>query len=86
MGFFPWASAARQQWVHNYKPAILFRDQGRFLRLDVNQRLAALKAWNNPVWWPIVLLVAAAVLLVWLARRQLRKRERMNARGELLPS
>jgi membrane protein implicated in regulation of membrane protease activity len=72
--------------VHNYKPAILFRDQGRFLRLDVNQRLAALKAWNNPVWWPIVLLVAAAVLLVWLARRQLRKRERMNARGELLPS
>ncbi|HZF80912.1 MAG TPA: ABC transporter substrate-binding protein, partial [Rubrivivax sp.] len=86
MGFFPWASAARQQWVHNYKPAILFRDQGRFLRLDVNQRLAALKAWNDPVWWPMLLLVAMAVLLVWLARRQLRKRERMNARGELLPS
>ncbi|HLL18129.1 MAG TPA: ABC transporter substrate-binding protein [Rubrivivax sp.] len=86
MGFFPWASAARHKWVHNYKPAILIRDQGRFLRLDVNERLAALKAWNNPVWWPILLLVAAAMLLVGLARRQLRKRERMNARGELLPS
>lgn len=84
MGFFPWASAARQQWVHNYKPAILFRDQGRFLRVDVNQRVAALKAWNKPVWWPLLLLVAVAALLVWVARRQLRARERTNARGEVL--
>ena len=38
-GFFPYASAAAQQWVHNYKPAILVRDPGRYLRLDVPQRL-----------------------------------------------
>lgn len=86
MGFFPWASAARQQWVYNYKPAILFRDQGRFLRVDVNQRVAALKGWNKPVWWPIGLLAGVVLFLIWGARRQLKKRERMNARGELLPS
>ena len=84
MGFFPYASAAAQQWVHNYKPAILFRDHGRFLRIDINQRLASLAAWNKPVWWPLALLGAIAVLLVWVARRQLHKRERMNARGEVL--
>ncbi len=86
MGFFPYASAAAQQWVHNYKPAILIRDHGRFLRVDVNQRLAALKAWNKPVWWPLLLLGALVLLLVWIARRQLNKRERMNARGEVLVS
>ena len=84
MGFFPYASAAAQQWLHNFKPAILVRDQGRYLRLDVPQRVARLSDWNKPVWWPLLLLGAAAAALVWLARRQLRKRERTNARGEVL--
>ncbi len=84
MGFFPYSSAAAQEWVHNFKPAVLIRDHGRYLRLDVPQRVAALKAWNRPVWWPIGLLAAVAALLVWLARRNLRRRERTNARGEVL--
>ncbi len=84
MGFFPYASAATQGWVHNYKPAVLFRDHARFLRLDVNERLAKQHAWNKPVWWPIVLLVAVLAALLLLGRRQLRLRERTNARGEVL--
>ncbi len=84
MGFFPYASAATQQWVHNYKPAILVRDQGRYLRLDVPRRLAAHATWNRPVWWPLLLMAAAALALVWVARRHFRRRERTNARGEVL--
>jgi ABC-type transport system substrate-binding protein len=84
MGFYPYASAAAQQWVHNFKPAILVRDHGRYLRLDVNQRLARLQEWNRPVWWPLLLIAAGAVAVFWLARRQLRQRERTNARGEVL--
>jgi ABC-type transport system substrate-binding protein len=84
MGFFPYASAAAQQWVHNYKPAILIRDHGRYLRLDVQQRVASHAAWNRPVWWPLGLMLALALALVWIARRHFRKRERTNARGEVL--
>jgi ABC-type transport system substrate-binding protein len=84
MGFYPYASAAAQQWVHNFKPAILIRDHGRYLRLDVPQRLAALSAWNHPVWWPALLLLGAAGALFWIGRRQLKLRERTNARGEVL--
>jgi ABC-type transport system substrate-binding protein len=84
MGFFPYASAAAQQWVHNYKPAIIIRDQGRYLRVDSAQRAAALSRWNGAVWWPLGFGVAAALALVWVARRQLRRRERTNARGEVL--
>ena len=84
MGFFPHASAAAQQWVHNYKPAILVRDHGRFLRLDVPQRVAAHGAWNKPHWWPLLLLLAAVVGLWWMGRRTLRRRERTTGRGEVL--
>ena len=84
MGFFPYASAAAQQWVHNYKPAVLVRDQGRYLRVDVPRRLAAHEAWNRPVWWPLLLIGALVLALVWVARNHFRKRERTNARGEVL--
>ena len=84
MGFFPYASAAAQQWVHNFKPAILIRDHGRYLRLDVQQRLASHKAWNQPVWWPLLLIGALVLALIWIARNHFRKRERTNARGEVL--
>ena len=84
MGFFPYSSAAVQQGVHNSKPAILLRDQGRYLRVDVPTRVAKLKEWNHPVWWPLTLIAALALALVLIARRSLRRRERMNARGEEL--
>ena len=84
MGFYPYASASAQQWVHNFKPAILIRDHGRYLRLDVKQRLASLAAWNHPVWWPLGLIALLVAALVWVARRHFKLRERTNARGEVL--
>jgi ABC-type transport system substrate-binding protein len=84
MGFFPHASAARQRWVHNYKPAILVRDHGRFLRLDVADRVASQAAWNRPVWWPLVALLAVAAAVLVVGRRTLRRRERTTGRGEVL--
>jgi ABC-type transport system substrate-binding protein len=86
MGFFPFASAATQSWVFNTKPAILVRDHGRYLKLDIAKRQASLAAWNRPVWWPLVLLLAVVVAAWLYIRGALRRRERMNARGELLPT
>jgi ABC-type transport system substrate-binding protein len=84
LGYFPYATGAGQKWVHNYIPPVMLRDHGRYLRLDVPARVAAHAAWNRPVWWPLILLVLLAAALVWVARSQLRKRERTNARGEVL--
>jgi len=86
MGFFPYASTAMQGWVSNSKPAILIRDHGRYLRLDVPKRVASLDEWNKPVWWPLPVLAALAVAAWLYVRSILRRRERMNARGELLPT
>ncbi|MDE2453141.1 MAG: ABC transporter substrate-binding protein [Burkholderiales bacterium] len=84
MGFFPYTSAAVQHWVHNSKPAVLVRDQGRYLRLDVAERVARVKAWDRPQWWPLGLMAGAALALAWGLRRSLRRRERTNARGQVL--
>jgi len=83
-GFYPYSSVAKQRWVHNMKGAILIRDHGRYLRLDVDDRVASLAAWNKPTWWPLALIAALAVALLLLARRSLGRRERTTARGEVL--
>jgi type VI protein secretion system component VasF len=46
--------------------------------------VAAQRAWNRPVWWPLALLVVAALVVAWYAWLHLRRRERVNGRGELL--
>jgi len=84
MGFFPYASGASQQWVHNYKPTIMIRDQGRYLRLDARERAAALAVWNRPLWWPLLLLAAAVLALVAYGVGNWRRRERTNARGQVI--
>lgn len=83
-GFYPYASSAVQSWVKNSKPAILIRDQGRYLRLDRAKREAELAAWNHPIWWPLLLIGGALLAVVLVARASLRRRERTNARGEVL--
>jgi len=86
MGFYPWASLAVQSWVQNTKPAILIRDHGRYLRLDTEARVAKLAQWNKPVWWPVAAIAALIGAIVFYTRQHLRRRERLNARGELLPA
>ena len=86
MGFFPYASQAVQSWVYNTKPAILIRDHGRYLRLDAAQRAAKLAQWNRPVWWPLAALGVLGVLGLLYLRGVLSRRERMNARGEIMPT
>ena len=43
-----------------------------------------LAEWNRPVWWPMVLLGVALLTLVAVGWRSLKRRERTNARGEVL--
>ncbi len=83
-GFYPYASVAVHDWIANSKPAILIRDHGRYLRLDAGRRVAKVAEWNRPVWWPMALIVLAVLALVWGTRHSMRKRDRMNARGEVL--
>jgi ABC-type transport system substrate-binding protein len=78
-GYFPWGGLAFQQWVHNGKPSILIRDMAKYYRVDPAVRVAKQAEWNKPTWWPIVLLAALVLLLVWIARRGYQARQRETA-------
>lgn len=83
-GFFPYSSAAVQHWVHNSKPSLMTRDQGRYLRLDRAERVQRQAQWNRPVWWPLLMGLAMLALLIGVALRSYRRRERVDARGRVL--
>jgi ABC-type transport system substrate-binding protein len=79
-GYFPYAGLAFQPWVFNGKPTIVARDLAKYYRLDTAMRAQKQAEWNKPVWWPVLLLVAALLALVAVARRGYKQRERMTAK------
>ncbi|MBS0445594.1 MAG: ABC transporter substrate-binding protein [Proteobacteria bacterium] len=83
-GYFPYSSAAMQHWLYNARPTVLIRDPGRYYKIKPDERVASQKAWNQQIWWPLVVGVLLIVAILLGAVRSLRKRERTNARGEVL--
>ena len=83
-GWFPFASGAYQPWVYNGKPSILVRDMAKYYRIDPVLRAQKQAEWNKPAWWPPVLIVLALLAVAWAGRRTFQRRERLNARGEVL--
>jgi ABC-type transport system substrate-binding protein len=83
-GYFPYASGAFQPWVKNGKPSILVKDMARYYRIDTAERERLQASWNAPVWWPVIVGLLALVAAVMVAVRSFRRRERTNARGEVI--
>jgi ABC-type transport system substrate-binding protein len=78
-GYFPYASGAYHHWVHNGVPSIMVRDPARYMRLDTAERVDTLRAWNKPIYWPLLLLIVLIAAMAWGARRIIRARERETA-------
>jgi hypothetical protein len=83
-GIFPGSTAVQQAWVGNGKPSIIIKDTAKFVRIDVEQRTAALAQWNRPRTWPLALVPLALLLIGWPAWRLWRQRELRNARGAVV--
>ncbi|MEX8519763.1 MAG: ABC transporter substrate-binding protein [Leptothrix sp. (in: b-proteobacteria)] len=79
-GYYPYSGGAYQHWLHNTKPSIVVRDQAKYFRVDVPDRVARQQAWNAPRYWPLLLLGVAAFWLFWLTRRSWRRHEQTTAR------
>jgi ABC-type transport system substrate-binding protein len=83
-GLFPGATGVFQPWVHNAKPSLILKDQAKFLRIDTQLRAAKIADWNQPRPWPVLVFVLVAALVVWPAWKLWQRRERANARGQLV--
>ncbi|MBV5299355.1 MAG: ABC transporter substrate-binding protein [Rhodoferax sp.] len=89
-GFFPTSAAAYHQWIYNGKPTQIVRNHIGYLRLDPALRAKKIAQWNQPVWWPmplILLLLIVAVVPAWAAwrRREQETAARTLAHKESMP-
>jgi ABC-type transport system substrate-binding protein len=82
----PWIFAFYQKsfglthgWVKNVKPNLMANNTLKYRRIDPALRKARREAWNQPVLWPIVLLIAALVAVIAPAAIAWRRHERKTA-------
>ena len=78
-GYNPYAGSVHHQWVGNVKPGPLVLDRLMYMKVDPTLRAAKIAQWNNPIWWPVSLIVLALIAAVIPAFRTWKRRERENA-------
>lgn len=66
-------------WLKNRKPGLIVRNTMKYQRVDVAQREQLRAQWNRPMVWPLGLLAALLVLIVWPAFRRYRAHETATA-------
>lgn len=72
-GFYPKNFTLYHAWLSNVKPNLMATGTLKYLRLDPDLRATARKLWNQPIWWPLGLLLlglVAACLPAWLEYRR----------------
>ena len=79
-GIHPKQYSLVHSWLFNDKPNNMARNNIKYLRLDPQKRAALRAEWNQPVLWPLGLILLVLVISAIPAIASYRKRERMAAR------
>jgi ABC-type transport system substrate-binding protein len=77
--YYPKSFGLRHGWVHNVKPNLMANNTLKYRRIDPELRAARRADWNNPVLWPIGLLVIALAAVIAPAVIAWRRHERKTA-------
>jgi oligopeptide transport system substrate-binding protein len=80
-GFHPVTYSLSHEWVKNGKPNNMARNSTKYVRIDVARRAELRREWNQPVLWPLGLIIALLVVSAIPAVRSYRRRERMAAKS-----
>jgi hypothetical protein len=71
--------ALYHDWYHNTKPNLMANNNLKYKRIDPEERYRFRREWNQPLFWPIVILsliFAVSLVPAWLAYK---RRERARA-------
>jgi oligopeptide transport system substrate-binding protein len=74
-GYHPKNYVLQHGWLHNVKPNVMANNKLKYWRVDALQRDRLRLAWNQPVLWPLLLLITALLLSGAWMWRALRRRE-----------
>lgn len=79
--YHPVGSGAYHKWVGNSSPSKMIRNSLQFFKLDTALRTESIRAWNQPVWWPLLVVVAVLGLIILVSWRTLRRTQKQTAFG-----
>lgn len=80
-GYFPFSGGAYHQWVGNAKPTQMVRNTLQYMKIDPVLRDAKIREWNNPIWWPLIVLALVLALAILPAYITYRRRAKRTAFG-----
>jgi len=80
--FYPKSYVLRQGWLHNLKPNNVANNTLKYQRVDVQRRAELRAAWNEPLRWPLLLMLGGLLLLLWPALKSYRARAALDAFGQ----
>ena len=75
-GFHPKAFTLYHAWYRNARPHLMANNTLKYIRVEPEQRLAAQRAWNRPVLWPLGAGAALLLVVLFPAWRVYRRRLR----------
>jgi ABC-type transport system substrate-binding protein len=79
-GYFPKGFSLHHAWYHNALPHLMANNTLKYKRIDGGLRARKQEAWNQPVLWPVWVLLGLLALSAIPAIRDYRARERRRAR------
>ena len=73
-GFHPVSFGLYHEWYANAKPMTIGKNTLKYKKLDAELREGRRRAWNQPIWWPValvlLLLIAGAIPAVFTIRKR----------------
>lgn len=78
-GYHPVGFSLHHGWYKNAKPNLMANNTLKYKRIDSVKRKTQREKWNNPVWWPLVLILVLLCLSIIPAIRYHQRRERSAA-------
>lgn len=78
-GFFPKEYTLHHAWVSNRQPNQMANNSLKYQRIDWRLRAKQRALWNQPLFGPLVILLALSVIAIIPAYITLRRREKRSA-------
>ena len=63
-GFHPVGFSLHHQWYKKAKPNLMANNTLKYKRIEPRLRTESRSLWNQPIWWPIALLIFLALILL----------------------
>ncbi len=78
-GFHPVAFSLHHSWYKNAKPNLMSNNTLKYKRIIPQVRNEYRKYWNQPIYWPIVLLIIILIISIVPAYRSYKQKEKSAA-------